>query len=244
MSTRAQYFNSRGRSLGDLLALQESQSGWHLISDHERMAFWSDSIEGGTHPMYPEEITSLATCIAYLNEVKTNYTAHIADTDVHSAADGTNTVSAADASDLATSITLANELKTDLNNHMAGGASGASHTHAITVAAHTHALALKSGLGAIDGVVGGTNQLGFVAGSDVTVAGAGADGGVANTTATATAGAASGAATSYHRNADNINTITVANASTLATLESLTLALVTAFRNHLFIGAMRMDEAV
>ncbi|MEA3281674.1 MAG: hypothetical protein U9Q68_03805 [Euryarchaeota archaeon] len=52
-----------------------------------------------------------------LNEIKSDYNAHVASTTFHDSADSTNTVTSADASDLATSMTLANEIKTDYNAH-------------------------------------------------------------------------------------------------------------------------------
>ena len=59
----------------------------------------------------------LTTSVALANDIKTTYTAHIANTDAHLAADATNTVAAANATDLATAITLANEIKADFNAH-------------------------------------------------------------------------------------------------------------------------------
>lgn len=67
--------------------------------------------------------TDLATSVALANDCKTQYVAHIADTDAHDAADATNTVAAADATDLATAITLLNEVKGDFNAHVVLAAS-------------------------------------------------------------------------------------------------------------------------
>lgn len=61
--------------------------------------------------------TSDAECHTLLNEIKTDYTAHIASTTYHTAADTTNTIAAANASDEATSVALAHELKDDYNAH-------------------------------------------------------------------------------------------------------------------------------
>lgn len=60
---------------------------------------------------------TLPVALTLVNEIKTIYGIHIADTHSHDAADTTNTVAAADGTDLATAQTLANELKTDYNAH-------------------------------------------------------------------------------------------------------------------------------
>lgn len=52
-------------------------------------------------------------------DVKTQYTAHIADATVHNSADTTNVVTSPDATDLSSLIALVNELKTDFNAHIA-----------------------------------------------------------------------------------------------------------------------------
>jgi hypothetical protein len=62
-------------------------------------------------------LNSLNAMIGTLNELKADYTAHIASTTHHPVADATNVIAAADASDLATAQTLANELKADYNAH-------------------------------------------------------------------------------------------------------------------------------
>lgn len=63
------------------------------------------------------DATDLTTVVALVNEIRTDYIAHIASTAKHSAADTTNTVTAAAATDQATVNTLANELKTDISAH-------------------------------------------------------------------------------------------------------------------------------
>jgi hypothetical protein len=61
---------------------------------------------------------SLEGVLGVINEMKADYTAHIADVTSHTNADAVNTVSAASATDLASAQTLANELKADLNAHL------------------------------------------------------------------------------------------------------------------------------
>ena len=58
-----------------------------------------------------------ATSVALANALKVDYTAHIASTAQHNAADTSNAISAADATDYASALTLANELKADFNAH-------------------------------------------------------------------------------------------------------------------------------
>jgi hypothetical protein len=60
---------------------------------------------------------TLDAAILLVNDIKTQYSAHIPSTTYHSVADSTNTVSSPDASNLASAITLANELKGDYNAH-------------------------------------------------------------------------------------------------------------------------------
>jgi len=67
------------------------------------------------------DATDAATTIALANAMKSAYTAHIADTDAHLAADSTNTISAADATDQASANTLLNEIKGDFNAHHKSG---------------------------------------------------------------------------------------------------------------------------
>lgn len=247
--TRQKYFNQRAREMGDLMRLQEKQSGWHKTDDNDRIPFIAyirnEIMPSTARPPYPSSIDDLASCLIYLNEIKRLYNLHRVDTDVHANADSANDISSADATDLASANTLANELKTDLNLHYGTGG-GASHTHTFTGTAHSHDILFKDAAvvdGATTRVNVGTNLLGANTGGDITVAGAGANGGVRNTTAGGTISAGGGGGSSYHTPyADNINTIVSASATDLATLKTLTLELVTSFRNHLFIGAARTGE--
>jgi uncharacterized protein YlxP (DUF503 family) len=62
---------------------------------------------------------SLAELIVLANELRTDYTAHIADDTSHVAPDETNVLTAAAATDLPTVITLLNELRTQYTAHIA-----------------------------------------------------------------------------------------------------------------------------
>jgi len=134
--TRKELYNARVPGLGDVLETQELQTGWHNESDADR-AVWIAYLESphplpdGVFPAYPKSIGSVDTAVAYLNEVKAQFTAHMADDTVHVAADVTNAVSAADATNQATAITLANELKTDLNGHFADAGHRGSETDTV-----------------------------------------------------------------------------------------------------------------
>jgi hypothetical protein len=78
---------------------------------------------------------SLAQLIALANELRTDYTAHLAQGS-HVAADATNVVSSPNASNEATAITLANEIKTDYTAHLSQ-----SGVHAVNDAVNTVAAA-------------------------------------------------------------------------------------------------------
>ena len=96
-------------------------------------------IDDATHTIGAADATNLATLKTLVNEIKTDYNLHLADTSVHGAADAinvcavdavgtaavhltddvTHTIAAADATNLATLKTLSTELKTDYNLHIA-----------------------------------------------------------------------------------------------------------------------------
>lgn len=252
MATRAQQYNSRAKSLGDLLVLLEKQTGWHLAADDEHVVFGDDQSQpyvSGTHPTVPTSIDHLDTAIDYLNELKTQFNLHIADTTYHTLEDTDNGVTASDATDLSSANTLATEIKTNFNLHIAGSLGGA-HTHSIP--AHTHDLYLKEADvvdGATTRVNAGADLLGANTGGDLVVTGIDVDdethGGIRGTDEGATGSGGGAGANSYHSpSGDNINTILSADATTLATLLTLTLELVIKYNRHLYVGALRMDEAV
>lgn len=136
----------------------EAQVGWHLQSDHERMAFYDYLGQGvlpaGKHPAYPASIDTVDAICDYLNEVKTNYNLHIADTDVHINADSDNPVTADDADDEATAYTLANDIKDMMNAHTAATNAGGAHTHTFTATTdgHTHDMDLQTALTGIPAI--------------------------------------------------------------------------------------------
>lgn len=74
--------------------------------------------EGITDLVTTANATNEATLVALANALKAAYNAHIADTDVHGAADSTNAVSSANATNTASAQTLVNELKADFNAHI------------------------------------------------------------------------------------------------------------------------------
>ncbi len=63
------------------------------------------------------DATDLATSLLLVNEIRSVYEFHRADTLAHLNADATNTITAPAATDLTTAQTLANELKADYNLH-------------------------------------------------------------------------------------------------------------------------------
>jgi hypothetical protein len=76
-----------------------------------------DKADGSAAVITTDDATDVTTGAELANELKTAWGVHIADTDMHLAADSTNTISAADATDQATLETLVNEMKADFNGH-------------------------------------------------------------------------------------------------------------------------------
>jgi len=238
--------------MGDILAVQELQVGWHLLDDQANMAFFANldpqyTLAAGQFHPYARVVDSLDAAIAFANELKRAYNVHLSQAGVHAANDSTNTVTSADATNLATANTLVTEIKDDFNLHIAGGGSGGAHTH--SVPAHGHVLHLAEADvvdGATTRVNAATNLIGANSGADIEIAGVADDtggGGIIDAAAAVSGSSGGGGGGAYHSPlADSVNTITVADATTLATLLALTAACVLHYRNHTFISALRMTE--